>query len=42
MFALAFSKICLIWVMSDQKLGHQVKSEEIRVYTLEARFVTQF
>ena len=28
--------------MSGQKLGHQVKSKEIPVYTLEATFATQF
>ena len=28
--------------MSGQKLGHQVKSLEIVVYTLQARFVTRF
>jgi len=28
--------------MSGQKLSHQVKSKEILVYTLEARFVTWF
>ena len=31
-----------IWVMSGQKLGHQVRSEEILVYTLEANFATRF
>ena len=31
-----------IWVMSGQKLGNQVKSKEILVYTLEATFVTRF
>jgi len=28
--------------MSGKTLGHQVKSEEILVYTLEATFSTQF
>jgi len=28
------------YVMSGQKLGHQVKSYEILVYTVEATFVT--
>jgi len=31
-----------IWVMSGQKLGHQVKSYEILAYTQEATFATGF
>jgi len=30
------------YVMSGQKLGHQVKSYEILVYTIEATFATSF
>ena len=32
----------LIWVMSGQKLGHEVKSKVILVYTLKATFATRF
>jgi len=43
MFVLTISRRQVrIWVMSGQKLGHQVKSSEILVYTLEATFVTLF
>ena len=42
MFVLSISRPSWIWVLSGQKLGHQVKSVEILVYTVEVTFATWF